>query len=158
MKLFACLAVFCGCVAVGVIVYCRAKTRVAFYSGLIAFCNNLLTEISFTLTPIAQIIDRYVNSYTKEFRAVLFNYRKLLTKKTDITREKCLEIVNDPQVADFFYNLGRAGVNEERDKITTAAQLFSQNKADAEEYLKTKAIVTLKIMIIVGIAGAILLA
>jgi hypothetical protein len=151
------MSVFCGCCVVGAIVYFRAKSRVAFYSGLIAFCNNLLTEISFTLTPLAQIIDRYIGSYSKEFRAALHGYRKLLSSKIDITREKCLEIAADPQVADFFYNLGRAGANEEQDKITNAAQLFTNSKKDAEEYLKSKAVVTLKIMIIAGIAGVILL-
>jgi hypothetical protein len=157
MKLFVCLTVFCAFCTVGIIVYCRAKSRVAFYSGLIAFCNNLLTEISFTHTPAAQVIDRYIDTYPKELRIPLSAYRKLLADKTDISREKCLDITCEPQTADFLYNLGRSGVNEEQDKITNAVQLFTASQNSAQTYLKTNALITLKIMVLTGIAAVILL-
>jgi hypothetical protein len=157
VKLIACLSVFCGCITIGLIVYHRAKARVRFFAGLVAFCNNLSTEISFTLTPVGQVIDRYKNTYSSEFNHVLFGYRKLLEDKCDITREQCLEIAVDPWVADFFYNLGRAGSKEEADKVNDAIRKFSAYKADAEKYLTGKASIALKILIIIGIAGVVML-
>jgi hypothetical protein len=157
MKFMACLSVFCGCFAIGLIIYVRAKNKVRFYTDLIAFCRNLVTEISFTLTPIVQIIDKYQNSYSAEFIRVLSAYRELIDSNCDITREKCLQIIAEPQTADFFYNLGRHGSTQEKEKLVAAACIFMGYKNEAEGYLKTKASIALKILIIMGIAGVILL-
>jgi hypothetical protein len=157
MKTVACLSVFCGCVAVGLVIYFRARSRVRFCSGLVAFCNNLQVEIGFTLTPISQIIDNYIGTYPNEFARALARYQRLLNERNDITRERCAEIVPIPQVADFFYELGRHGANEEQAKIAGAAGVFAEMKRAAEDNLKNRAVVALKLAVIAGIAGVILL-
>jgi hypothetical protein len=149
--------VFCVCAIIGLTVYFRAKCRVNFFSGLLAFCNNLQTEIGFTLTPIAQVIELYSAAYPKEFLRMLSAYKKMLDSKIDITRERCLEIADIPQVADFFYELGRHGAKEEQSKIAGAIGIFGEMKKSADEYLKTKATLTLKLLLLLGVAGVILL-
>lgn len=165
MKIAAILSVFCGCVAVGLTIYFRARSRVRFCSGLVAFCNNLRVEIGFTLTPVSQIIGNYIGTYPNEFARVLAQYQKLLDEKSDITRERCMEIIRVPQaaayaataVADFFYELGRHGANEEQAKITGALGVFTEMKRAADNELKNRAVVALKLAVIAGIAGVILL-
>jgi len=157
MKAFVCLFVFIGFAVVGLAVFFRAKGRVNFYTGLLSFCHHLQTEISFTLTPIAQIIDRYLYSYPREFANLLRAYQTMLNSKTDVTADRCRQMTTDTTVADFFYSLGRARQNEERDKISNAIGVFTATRIDAEAYLKNRATVTLKICILAGIAGVILL-
>ncbi len=155
MRLWIGIGIFIICFLIGWSKYRSSLYRVNFYQGLIAFCNNLNTEIAFALMPIAQIIDRYKNSYSIEFNQALNKYAKLLKNKKDITYEKCLDISSEPQVADFFYNLGRAGSQEEKDKIKSAMLNFRESKKEADNYLKTKASIMFKVLIIIGIAGVI---
>jgi hypothetical protein len=157
MKVIACLAAFSGCVIIGLVVYLRAKSKVRFFASLSAFCNNLSTEISFALTPVSQIIDKYREAYCTEFDKVLNSYQRLIAKKEDITREKCLGFCSNIEAADFFYNLGRSGAMQEKDKITNAVKIFDNLKANAEKDLHGRASVTLKILIIMGITCVILL-
>lgn len=147
---------FAVCVAVGAYRYYQSAAKVKFYTDLIAFCNNLHTEIGFALTPLAQIIAQYQNAYTAEFNQVLTGYGQLLHAKADITREQCLALTRDPQVAEFFYNLGRTGSQGEKDKIQTAIGVFTARQQQAEADLRGKASIIFKLLIIIGIAGVIL--
>jgi hypothetical protein len=164
VKLFAILSVFCGCVFIGLFIYCKSKMRVRFFADLLSFCGNLQTEVGFALMPVTQVIDVYRDGYSGHFRGVLSRYGDLVNSRCDITRERCRTCVweglteeEKNKVADFFYNLGRHGVGEEKNKIESAAAVFGGYKGAADEYLRAKASIALKILIIMGVAGAILL-
>jgi stage III sporulation protein AB len=164
VKLISCLAVFAGFSAIGLIIYNRAKLKVRFFDNLLMFCNNLRTEISFSLRPITQIIDSYINTYSPVFGKMLLSYRNITANKNNITREVISAAVWDKvqqnekeTITDFLNNLGRHSVAEEKEKIDTAIQIFTAYKNNAENALKIRASLTLKLLIIMGIAGVILL-
>ena len=147
---------FSICTAVGVGIYQRSAARVKFYHAVITFCQHLSTEIGFSLQPLPQIIAEYPATPSGQFNQVLAGYAQLLRSKADITREQCLALTTDPEVAEFLYRLGRTGSTQEKTKITNAVQIFTTKQTQAETYLHHKASIMCKLLIIIGIAGVIL--
>lgn len=134
----------------------RARARVKFYQALIAFCQHLHTEISFALKPLPQIIAGYQDTPSSEFNQVLRGYAQLLQNKADLTREQCLALSTDHDVAEFLSGLGRTGSPQEITKIANATQVFTAKEQQATTYLREKASIICKLLIIIGIAGVIL--
>lgn len=147
---------FLICTAVGVGIYQRSAAKVKFYHALIGFCQHLNTEISFALKPLPQIVTEYQHTPSAEFNQLLAGYAQLLQDKADITREQCLALTADSEVAEFLYSLGRTGSTQEKTKIANAEQSFAAKKTQAETYLHSKASIICKLLIIIGIAGVIL--
>lgn len=147
---------FLLCTAVGVGIYQRSAAKVRFYHALIGFCQHLTTEIGFALKPLPQIVAAYPPTPSTAFNQVLSGYAHLLQSKADLTREQCLALTTDAEVAAFLYGLGRTGSTQEKTKIANAMQIFTAKKTQAETYLHHKASIICKLLIIIGIAGVIL--
>lgn len=144
------------CVAVGIYLYRQSWRRVQFYTGAIEFCHYLQTAIGFTRPPLPVVVQQFLPQATTEFATVLTGYGQLLDQQTALTREKCTALSPDPDVAEFLYQLGRTGSVTEQAKIANALQVFDEKKQRADTHLRTKASITLKLLIIIGIAGVIL--
>ena len=144
------------CVAVGIYLYRKSWRRVQFYTGVIEFCHYLQTAIGFTRPPLPVVVQQVLPQTTGEFATVLTGYGKLLAEQKALTRAECAALTTDPDVAEFLYQLGRTGSVTEQAKIMNALQIFDEKKQRATEHLRTKASITLKLLIIIGIAGVIL--
>ena len=156
--------VFATFVGIGIYIWYRYKLRKVFFQNILDFCGHVLVEISFSKSTIRHIIDKYGKTYNKNFRDILHGYQNLLDGKQDITRERIDQLLwkklkSDEQnaIIDFFYELGRHGVEEERQKIENKKKQFDTFFIAAEVALKRDASIYLKIFIILGIAAVILL-
>ncbi len=149
----ACLII---CVTVGVVLYRRSWRRVQFYTGVITFCHHLQTALGFTRAPLPTVVGQVLPQISGDLATVLTNYKQLLDGQTALTREKCQTLTTDGDLAEFLYQLGRTGSVTEQVKIDHALTTFTAQKQQATEHLRTKASITLKLLIIMGIAGVIL--
>jgi len=164
VRFFFCFLVFAAFTTVGYVIWRGYRKRKIFFENLIAFCNHLLVEISFAKNTVHHVIETYAAGYSPPFREVLTGYVKLIEAKADITRESVAAVMwtrlKPPErsaVTDFFFELGRAGVTEETQKIENAKIRFDTFFAGADGALKRDASIYLKIFIILGIAAAVLL-
>jgi hypothetical protein len=145
MKPFLLAGVFCCFVFIGFIFYKKAYGRMKFYDSLILFCNNLKNEIEFALMPLTLMKDIYDNK-------VITEYLTLIKNKQEIKNDLC----DDENLNNFFYNLGRHSVREEKEKIENILGFLSTKKADAAVKVQ-KALVNFKIFIILGAIAVVLL-
>ena len=145
-----------ACGGVGIYLYRQSAERVKFYAGLIDFCHYLTAEIGFHQQSLPELLAHYHSPVGGKCCALLADYQKILIAKADLTREKCQTLTPDRTVAEFLYSLGRLGSAEERDKIAAAQAVFADRHTAAQHHLQTKASITLKLLIIIGIAGVIL--
>jgi len=164
MTLFFCVLVFATFCAIGYAIWRGYKQRKVYFENLLSFCDHLLVEISFSKNTVLHIIENYVTSYGAPFRDTLLKYKNLIIEKQDITREridtllwKRLKSHEHTVIADFFYELGRHGSFEERQKIESKKVTFDNFFKAALESLKRDASIYLKVFIILGIASVILL-
>jgi len=155
---------FSLCLGMGFYVWNRYRARKLFFASVVAFCDHMAIEISFSRDTIQRIIAKYGDSYTKHFRVVLQKYLSLIENKQDITRERIMEIqwtnlkANElTTITDLFYDLGRHGVFEEGKKIAGKRQIFDTFFNEAKEKFKTDASIYLKLFILMGIGAVILL-
>lgn len=147
---------FLACVLVGCGVYRQQWNKVRDYRQWLAFFDYLNQAIGFALQPLPQAVAGYLPICQGGCQVVLKNYLQILTQKTDISRERCQDLVAEPTLAEFLYQLGRTGRETEQDKIHTVNKIYTAKKEQAEHDLKTKASIMLKLLIIIGIAGGIL--
>ena len=145
-----------ACVLFGCGIYRRQVNRVRDYEQWVAFCDYLNQAIGFSLQPLPQAIQSYLPICRGGCRAVLDAYLQLLCQHADLTRARCQELINDPIINEFLYQLGRTGRETEQDKIVTVRQLLATKKEQAQHDLQSKASIMLKLLIIIGIAGGIL--
>ena len=164
MKIFLLFAVFSGFLIAGFLIKRSYKQRKVFFEDIIAFCNHLLVEISFSKNTIATVIETYGNSYALQFRKVVFGYKTILAGKEDITLGKMNAILwiklKPPErslIADFFYELGRHGAAEEAQKITNKKAQFDKFRENASARYSKDASIYFKICILLGVAAVILL-
>ena len=148
------------CTALGIYIHHGYRLRKTFYDGMILFCDHMTSEIGFSKNDVVSVIDTYIESYPLSFRKTLAEYRKAIISKSDI------EIRSFPpkfsegeksQVDLFFKELGRHSSAEEIEKIKNRRSQFSQNLESARLKLNKDASINLKLCIILGIAGFIML-
>ncbi len=149
----ACLII---CVVMGVVYYRRSWRRVQFYTEVINFCHHLQTALGFTRPPLPLVIKQALPQATGEFAKALAGYGQLLDGQSALTREKCTALTTDTDVAEFLFQLGRTGSVTEQAKIANALTIFTAKQQQANDHLRFKASITLKLLIIIGIAGVIL--
>jgi len=154
--------IFLAFVAIGVVVYNYYKSRKIFFENLLSFCNHLKIEIEFSKNTLAQIIDRYLTSYSSHFAQVLAHYKSLLDTKQDITTQnivmwKRLKPEEATAVTEFLVELGRHGVGEESHKLRANIVIFESHHKTAVEFMKTRASLYLKLCIILGLGVVIIL-
>ena len=164
MKLLSCIAVFAAFCGIGVYIWRGYKQRKIFFENLLAFCDHLLVEISFSKNTVLHVIENYSAGYAVPFQGVLSGYQTLAFQKQDITHEriavfmwKRLKANERTVVIDFFYELGRHGSTEESQKIQNKKIIFDTYFKLAAESLKRDASIYLKIFILLGIGAVILL-
>ena len=164
MKIFLLGGIFLLFVAIGVYIYSAFKARKRFFADLLQFCSHLSIEISFSKNTIARVIERYSQSYSRPFRAVLEGYTKFLNEKQDITRETLIPLMwnrltldEAAQTVEFFYQLGRHGSFEEGKKLESTRVEFENMLEKATHDLTTRASIYLKLCIILGIGAVIVL-
>ena len=151
-------------VVMGVYIYLNYTMRKKFFDDVLAFCNHLIIEISFSKNNLSSIIERYSQTYAKHFRSVVEGYNALLKQKHDITPESLNHIMwarlkanERQQLVNFFYELGRHGCVEEHEKLMASKQSFQNFHASSVAALRKEASIYLKLCIIVGIGAVILL-
>ena len=171
MQILLLVAVFASFVSAGFYIRHYYKSRKIFFENLVSFCDHLLIEIAFQKNTILKIIDTYGDSYGHNFRNVLNGYQNLIDEKSDITRERLLEILKQKpkfspfklksseqiNVADFFYELGRHGASQENTKIQSKRIIFDNFFGDSSKSLKRDASIYFKLFILFGIGAVILL-
>ena len=171
MKLLLLFFVFAAFCYTGYYLWKGYHTRKKFFADLLAFCEHLLIEISFSKNTVRNIINTYGSGYGRHFRDVLMNYQKLLDEKSDIKREKIETIFSNKrsfivpfklkpnemsEIAEFFYELGRHGSAQEREKIENKKITFDTFFNSAVAAMKRDASIYLKLFILIG-AGAVIL-
>ena len=144
------------CLLIGCYIYRRQWQKVRDYSQWVAFCNHLHQAIGFALQPLPQAVADYLPLTRGGCHTVLSNYGELLKNKTDLTRACCQDLVAEPTIAEFLYQLGRTDWENEQHKINTVRQILETKKKQAQLDLQSKASIMLKLLIIIGIAGGIL--
>ncbi len=147
---------FCGCCLIGLRIYRQQCNKVRDYQNWIAFCDHLNQAIGFALLPLPQILHDYLPACRGGCRTVLSNYLQMLEKNMDMTRECCQTLSCDPVLVEFFYQMGRTGRETEQDKIIALRTVLQQKQEQAQQDLRSKASIMLKLLIIIGIAGGIL--
>jgi len=165
MKVLILGMVFAGFVGAGFYVRNYYKVRKVFFENLLNFCDHLLIEISFQKSTIQKIIQTYGDSYGRHFRNLIVGYQNLIETKQDITREKIIALLGKNRlkpaeitnIADFLYELGRHGSNEENSKIQSKRVNFDNFFEHSANALKRDASIYLKVFILMGIAAVILL-
>ena len=165
MGLLLLILIFCGFAIIGLIVFNNGRERKVFYQSLVQFCSHLNVEITFSKMQLSQVIAQYQNSYpSRHFGRMLGNFKELLDKKSDISREAVSEIMwqklrtdEQLQISEFLVNLGRHGIKEEVEKLSSAMDFFSTRHKDATAKFKRESVLALKLFIIVGLACVILL-
>ena len=158
------IGVFAAFVGLGFYIWRGYKCRKVFFQNILDFSQHLLVEISFSKSTVRSIIDRYGQSYGAHFREVLNGYQALLDEKADITRERIETLVwkkikkSERQcITDFFYELGRHGASEERQKIENRKITFDTFFNDADKALRRDASIYLKLFILLGVGVVIIL-
>ena len=164
MQLFILFGVFAAFVVLGVYIWFNFQSRKAFFESVVAFCNHLSIEISFSKNTIGDIINRYGASYSKQFRRTLDGYSGLLENKADITNEVVCPLMwnrlkgaERANLVNFFCELGRHGVMQEQEKLETNRMTFQGFLSKATQTLQAEANVYLKLCIILGVGAVILL-
>lgn len=164
MRFLFCLAVFAGFCGIGVYIWRGYKQRKVFFENLLSFCDHLLVEISFSKNTVLHVIENYAESYSVPFRTALSGYKNLINEKQDITHVRIdafmwrrLKPHERTVITDFFYELGRHGSAEERQKIQNKKITFDTFFRAAAESLKRDASIYLKLFIMLGIAVVVLL-
>ena len=164
MNLIILVAVFLSFTTIGIIIWYRYHTRKVYFDNLLSFCNHLLVEINFSKNTVMTVIQRYQSAYSQAFKETITSYAGLLESKSDITRQstqsimwKQLKVQEADTIADFLTELGRHGSTQETEKIENKKIHFLTFQKNAEDQLRTKASIYLKICIILGVAAVILL-
>ena len=146
---------FVACVLIGLGVYRQARCRVRDYAEWVGFCNHVQQAIGFAMQPLPQVVAEYLPVCHGGCHSALQQYEQWLVGKVDFTRTDCARLVADQNLAEFLYQLGRTGRETEQEK-TQALRGVLQNSVDqAQQYLRGKASIELKLLIIIGIAGGI---
>jgi len=164
VRLLFYVAVFVCFAAIGYIIWRGYKQRKVFFENQLSFCNHLLVEISFSKNTVLHVIENYAQAYSLPFRQMLFNYKSLIDGKKDITRESInsfmwrrLKPHERAIVADFLYELGRHGPQQEREKIENKKIQFDTFHQNAATALKKEASIYLKVFILLGVGAVVLL-
>jgi len=116
-----------------------------------------LTEINFSKNTVGQVIERYIDTYGPRFAEVLLKYSHLLAVNADVTRESLKTFIEQTDVADFFYQLGKHSADEECEKIRSAKLRFEAHLQNARDRMNKDASIYFKICIIIGIGVVIIL-
>ena len=152
--------IFFAFVILGIYIYRGYRTRKMFFESLLAFCNHLLTEISFSKNGISSIIETYGSSYHPSFQKSLMHYKHLIDTKRDIADlpfSVRLKDIEKAHVTSFFIELGRHGSIEEVAKIQNKKVFFDGFYNSSCAALKKDASMYLKFCIILGIVAVVLL-
>jgi len=164
MQLLLSIIIFAAFATAGYLFWRRYKQRKVFFDNLLSFCNHLLVEISFSKNTVLSIIENYARGYNPAFQNVLHGYRAILENKQDVTRErldtimwKHLKPAERAAVTDFFYELGRHGSTQEREKIENKKLVFDTFHQTAAAALKKDANIYLKLFILLGVGVVIIL-
>jgi hypothetical protein len=124
----------------------------------------MLVEISFSKSTIRTIIDKYGKTYGARFTKLLSGYQEIIDKRQDITRERIdgllkkskLKGAEKGAISDFFFELGRHGCTQEREKNESKKALFDNFFIEAQTVFKKDASIYFKLFIILGIGAVIL--
>jgi len=164
MRFFFLGSILCLFTLIGILIQSHYKSRKRFFDDLISFCNHLSVEINFSKNTVAQIIDRYSDSYAKHFDEVIKNYANLQTANADITYDtiqsfmwRRLKKHESSVISDFFYELGRHGVSEETQKLENGLVRFDRFLVDSTSDMTRKASIYMKLSIILGIGVVVLI-
>ena len=130
---------FCACVLVGCGTYRQYWRKVRDYTQWVAFCDHLSQAIGFALQPLPQVVGDYLSVCRGDCRLVLNHYLELLMTKTDLTRERCQSLCDDPVLTEFFYQMGRTGRETEQDKIIALRTVLQEKQEQAQRDLQSKA-------------------
>ena len=147
---------FVACVLIGIGIYRGQVNKVRDYVNWVGFCDHLHQAIGFALQPLPQAVTAYLPVCRGGCYLVLKKYLELLNSRADLTRERCVSLINDPVLSEFLYQLGRTGKETEQDKIVATRVLINEKAEQAKHDLRNKASIMLKLLIIIGIAGGIL--
>jgi len=155
---------FCVFFGIGYYIWHGYKSRKVFFQNLLSFCNHILVEISFSKSTIRTIIDKYGQNYGSRFNGILSGYQEILDKRQDITRDKIVSLLKNTKlraneqatITDFFYELGRHGATQEREKIENKKAMFDTFFNDAQAVFKKDASIYFKLFIILGLGAVIL--
>ena len=151
--------IFVAFVVLGVYIYHGYRTRKLFFESLLAFCNHLQTEISFSKNGISHIIETYANSYHQSLRRMLLQYKHQIDNKQDInlTYPIRLKPSEKSHLNQFFMELGKHSSDQETTKIENRKVFFASFFDSANLALKRDASMYLKFCIILGIVAVVLL-
>lgn len=149
---------------IGFLIYNRYKSRKIFFENLLHFCDRVLIELGFQNNTISKIIDIYCASYGRHFASTLNLYQNLLNTHADITHDRIAALIPPnlvraheiALVVDFFFELGRHGIDGEKRKTTSARATFHEIFTDCAKRLKTDAAVFFKLFVFMGAAAVIL--
>lgn len=145
-----------ACVLLGFGVYHQFANRVRDLTGWVNFCDHLHQSIGFVLQPLPQVVAAYLPVARGNCAQVLQRYLQMLNAKSDLTRANCRTLLHDETLSEFLYQLGRTGRETEQNKISAVRAVLQERLSTAKQDLRTKASITLKLLIIIGIAGGIL--
>lgn len=164
MQLFFLIGIFAAFVLIGFYIWRNYRARKSFFESILSFCNHLGIEIAFSKNHIGHIIERYGSGYSRHFRNTLNAYNELLRARADITHEALtpimwngLKAAERIAVTNFFFELGRHGVEGEHEKLAAARESFGVFHKTAGKAMKSEASIYLKLSIIIGIGAVILL-
>jgi len=147
---------FLACLLFGCGIYRQSLNKVRDYTYWVNFCDHLHQAIGFNLKPLPQVVTEFLPVCRGGCHNVLKGYLNILDQKTDLTRTRCQALVADTTISEFLYQLGRTGKDTEQDKIIAMRHILTTKKEQAQHNLQSKASITLKLLIIIGIAGGIL--
>jgi len=164
MRFFVLASILALFTLIGFLIRAYYRSRKRFFDDLISFCNHLSVEINFSKNTVAQIIERYSDSYSKPFHKLISNYAHLQATNADITHEALASFMwsrlkkhEASVIIDFLFELGRHGVSEETQKLENGLVRFNSFLTEATDDLTRKASIYMKLSIIFGIGVVILI-
>ena len=132
--------------------------RVKYLIDYNAFLDGLVTELSYYRQPLIDYIDRVSDSFGKDFRHTLIQYKECIKKGDDIVLEHRLLTRSDGIIIQNCFNsIGMSNVDTELASIKNSKHMAESMLEKARKDAKIRGELWSKLAILLGIALLILL-
>ncbi len=154
MKWIFCIALFVLCLAVSMLFTRKYFKRKTFYYNIYFFNEKLLAEIVFSKLPLPKFIEKHQNLGD----CLLFfdSEKKIYTPEE---YQKITYLTEDEKVYffDYYQMLGKSDAKSQREYLESVRQELQQKKTQEEENYKKHFTLNLKLGILVGLIGILIL-
>jgi Stage III sporulation protein AB (spore_III_AB). len=159
IKLLSGALLFAACAYLGLQIKRIYRLKLEVFTGLLSYATALFAEISHLKTPIKEYTEFYLKGASGAGKVIIERYLKGLSagyeSVSEVAERIKLPYLNRKEedvISDFFFRLGRNGVDGELEHLSRYIEEFKRRRDFAADTLNKEGDMYYKLAVLLGVA------